>query len=123
MKNIENKKVLSLEEKWESLTFANNFLFCKILESEPEICRRILELLLHIKIERLEEPQAERMLQEGLDSKSVRFDVYVKDSNRVFDIEIQTATKYNLQKRARYYQSMIDMDCLTHGEDYEHLKD
>ncbi len=123
MENIENKKVLSLEEKWESLTFANNFLFCKILESEPEICRRILELLLHIKIERLEEPQAERMLQEGLDSKSVRFDVYVKDSNRVFDIEIQTATKYNLQKRSRYYQSMIDMDCLTHGEDYEHLKD
>ena len=123
MKYITEKKQLSPEEKWESLTFANNFLFCKILESEPEICRRILELLLHIKIERLEEPQAERMLQEGLDSKSVRFDVYVKDENRVFDIEIQTATKYNLQKRSRYYQSMIDMDCLMHGEDYEYLKD
>ncbi len=86
-KNQNNKKVLSPEEKWESLTFANNFIFCKILESEPEICRRILELLLHIKIERLEPPQAERMMQEGLDSKSVRFDVYVKDENRVFDIE------------------------------------
>jgi len=80
-------------------------------------------VLLHIKIERLEPPQAERTMQEGLDSKSVRFDVYVKDENRVFDIEIQTATKHNLRKRSRYYQSMIDMDCLTHGEGYEHLKD
>ncbi len=123
MKNIENKNELSVEEKWESLTFANNFLFCKIMESEPEICRRILELLLHIKIERLEQPQAERTMQEGLDSKSVRFDVYVKDENRVFDIEMQTATKHNLRKRARYYQSMIDMDCLMHGENYRRLKE
>ena len=80
-------------------------------------------MLLHIKIERLEEPQVERTMQEGLDSKSVRFDVYVKDENRVFDIEMQTTTKHNLRKRSRYYQSMIDMDCLVHGEDYEHLKD
>jgi predicted transposase/invertase (TIGR01784 family) len=122
-KNQNDKKHLSLEEKWENLTFANNFLFCRILESEPEICRRLLELLLHIKIEKLEPPQAERTMQEGLDSKSVRFDVYVKGEDRVFDIEMQTATKRNLRKRARYYQSMIDMDCLLHGEDYEHLKD
>ncbi|MBQ3670316.1 MAG: hypothetical protein II921_02420, partial [Treponema sp.] len=54
MGNLTSNKNLSPEEKWESLTFANNFLFCRILESEPEICRRILEILLHIKIERLE---------------------------------------------------------------------
>ena len=38
---------------WEELTFANNFLFCKIMEENPEICRRLLEILLHIKIEKL----------------------------------------------------------------------
>ena len=48
-------------ESWENLTFANNFLFCKIMESEPELCRQLLELLLHIKIERLEVPQAEKV--------------------------------------------------------------
>ncbi len=63
-----NKNELTTEDKWESLTSANNFLFCKILESEPDICRRILELLLHIKIERLEMTQSEQTIQVGLDS-------------------------------------------------------
>ncbi|MBP5452015.1 MAG: hypothetical protein J6Y16_07245, partial [Treponema sp.] len=75
-----NKKYPS----WEELTFANNFLFCKIMESEPELCRQVLEMLLHIKISRLKKPEAERTMQETLDSKSVRFDVYTSDSKRIF---------------------------------------
>ena len=123
MEKNKNKNELTTEDKWESLTFANNFLFCKILESEPDICRRILELLLHIKIERLEMTQSEQTIQVGLDSRSIRCDVYAKDEKRVFDIEIQTTNRANLPKRSRYYQSMIDMDCLMHGEDYENLKE
>ena len=102
---------------WEELTFANNFLFCKIMESEPELCRRILEILLDIKIERLEPPQAEKTMYETLDSKSV------KDRKHVFDIEIQTTVNKKLPKRARYYQSIIDMDNLSRGEKYSKLKD
>ena len=108
---------------WEELTFANNFLFCKIMESEPELCRRVLEILLKIKIARLEAPQAEKTMYETLDSKSVRFDVYAKDSRHVFDIEIQTTVNKKLPKRARYYQSVIDMDNLSRGEKYSKLKD
>ena len=123
MRNLTTNKNLSPEEKWESLTFANNFLFCRILESEPEICKRILEMLLHIKIERLEMLQSELTIQVGLDSHSIRCDVYAKDEGRVFDIEIQTTNRSDLPKRARYYQSAIDMDCLSRGEEYESLKD
>ncbi|MBR6080265.1 MAG: Rpn family recombination-promoting nuclease/putative transposase [Treponema sp.] len=108
---------------WEELTFANNFLFCKIMESEPELCRQILEMLLHIKIQKLKKPQAERTMMETLDSKTVRFDVYTSDSGHVFDIEIQTTSDKNLPKRARYYQSVIDMDNLSGGEKYSSLKD
>ena len=108
---------------WEELTFANNFLFCKIMESEPELCRRILEILLGIKIARLEAPQAEKTMYENIDSKSVRFDVYAKDSRHVFDIEIQTTISKKLPKRARYYQSVIDMDTLSRGDKYSKLKD
>ncbi len=110
-------------QSWEELTFANNFLFCKIMESEPELCRQLLELLLHIKIDHLEVPEAERTMQEWVDSKSVRFDVYAKDDKRIFDIEIQTTNNKNLPKRARYYQSIIDVDNLTKGENYTKLKD
>ena len=108
---------------WEELTFANNFMFCKIMESEPEICRRLLEILLHIKIEKLEMPHSEHTLQEAPDAKSVRFDVYTKDEKRIFDLEIQTTLKANIPKRARYYQSIIDMDNLSRGENYSKLKD
>ncbi len=112
-----------LFQSWEKLTFANNFLFCKILENDKELCRQLLELLLHIKIEKLEEPEIERSMQETIDSKSVRFDVYTKDNNSIFDIEMQTTKKKNLPKRARYYQSIIDIDNLSRGENYAKLKD
>ena len=114
-----NKKYPS----WEELTFANNFLFCKIMESEPELCRQILEMLLHIKISKLKKPEAERTMQESIDSKSVRFDVYTSDARRIFDIEIQTTSNKNLPKRARYYQSVIDLDNLSKGTKYSKLKD
>lgn len=55
-------------ERWENLTLANNFMFCKIMESEPELCRELLELLLHIKIDRLEKPVGERTIQESISS-------------------------------------------------------
>ena len=87
------------------------------------ICRRLLEILLHIKIEKLEPPKSEWAMQESVGSKGVRFDVYTKDDNRIFDIEIQTTNQKNLPKRARYYQSIIDMDNLSHGEKYSQLKD
>ena len=108
---------------WEELTFADNFLFCKILEDDPELCRQLLELLLHIKIDHLEPPQGERAMQETLDAKSVRFDVYTKDDSRIFDIEMQTTDAGDLPERSRYYQSVIDMDNLSRGESYTKLKD
>ena len=58
-----------------------------------------------------------------IDSKSVRFDVYTKGDNKIFDIEIQTTNKKNLPKRSRYYQSIIDMSNLNAGTDYDELKD
>jgi hypothetical protein len=56
------RKEFKKSPAWEELTFANNFMFCKIMESEPEICRRLLEILLHIKIEKLEMPHSEHTL-------------------------------------------------------------
>lgn len=119
----EKMKVMTKTKNWENLTFADNFLFCKILESEPELCRQLLEILLHIKIDRLETPQSEKTMQELIGAKSVRFDVYAEDGEQIFDIEIQTTKKKNLQKRARYYQSIIDVGNLSKGENYTKLKD
>ena len=47
--------------------------------------------------------------------------LYLKDSDKVFDIELQNAIDFDLPFRTRYYQSMIDTDNLLKGEHYSKL--
>ncbi|MCR4579780.1 MAG: Rpn family recombination-promoting nuclease/putative transposase, partial [Treponema sp.] len=58
-----------------------------------------------------------------LSSKGVRLDVYLKDEDKIIDVELQAHPKPAIGKRARYYQSMIDIDSLMKGQDYLNLKD
>lgn len=115
---------LTPAEKWERATLADNFIFCKVMTANPDLCKELLELLLNIKIERIEIPVAERSFKVDYDSKGIRFDVYVKDgTGRCFDIEIQTTNRTNLAKRARYYQGLMDVDSLVSGADYSELNE
>lgn len=123
---MRNRNELSSLEKWERLTFADNFIFCKVMEESPEICLEMIELLLDIKVERVEIPEIERTIKTGYVSKGIRLDVYVKDgSGRCFDIEIQTsvAKELSLKKRARYYQGLMDVDSVFAGADYRSLNE
>ena len=106
----------------EELTFTDDFIFGAVMKHK-EICIGVLERLLHIKIDHIEYPKLQKHLKPFYTSKGVRLDVYVKDSNRVFDVELQNREFEALGKRTRYYQSMIDMDNLMKGEDYSKLKE
>ena len=118
------KKRLSPAEMWESLTFADDFIFCRVLEKNLDVAKEILELLLDIQIDRVELSSAQKDCKTDYLSKGARFDVYVKDgSGRCFDIEIQTSHLTDLVKRARYYQGVMDVDNLMAGDDYKDLKD
>lgn len=118
------KNELTPAEKWNSLTLANNFIFCKVLEENPDVSKKILEMLLNIKIDRIEKTCSEYSLKTDFDSHGVRFDVYVKDgTGRCFDIEIQTSKVTKLAKRARYYQGLMDVDNIQSGGNYESLKE
>ena len=70
--NNEKKKRMSLAEKWESLTFADNYIFCKVLEDNPDVTKEILELLLDIKIDHIEQPRKENSLQVDFMSKRIQ---------------------------------------------------
>ena len=101
-----------------------NFIFCKVLEENPDVSKKILEMLLNIKIDRIEKTCSEYSLKTDFDSHGVRFDVYVKDgTGRCFDIEIQTSKVTKLAKRARYYQGLMDVDNIQSGGNYESLKE
>ena len=56
-------------------------------------------------------------------TKGVRLDVYLKDSDKIIDIEMQSYQQKALGKRTRYYQSMIDIDAIMKGEPYKNLKE
>ena len=40
-------------KKYEELRFTDDFMFSKVLTNNPEICRRLLELFLDIKIKKV----------------------------------------------------------------------
>ena len=108
--------------EWKKLTLADDFIFSRIMQN-TEVCKEVLELLLKIKISRIEFPVAQKVIQTLKASKGVRMDVYVQedDGQRVFDIEIQSVITKEEALRARYYQGMLDLDNLLKGSDYVEL--
>ena len=93
---------------WKELTIADNFIFCKVMQNE-RLCRGVLETLLGIKVSRIDYLQTENPIENFYDSRGIRLDVYVKDSGRIFNIEIQTGNYDDLMLRARYYLSSSDV--------------
>lgn len=108
---------------YDRLKFTDDFMFCKILENNPDLCKELLEVILGIKIRKVECISKQKEIRVKSDGKGVRFDVYVEDSdNTVFDLEMQTTKKKDLPKRSRYYQGMIDMDSIQKRAKYSELK-
>ena len=103
--------------KWESLTIKDNFIFGKTMEVNPDLCRRLIEQILNLKIKSVSYPEREKTIDARIDSKGIRLDVYVEDdANRSFDLEIQLTDNDDLAKRMRYYHSLIDLDKLHKGK-------
>ena len=108
---------------YSELTFTDDFMFCKVLTTNLDLCQELLELVLGIKIRRLAPPESQKTINTTYDGRGIRLDVYVEDdSNTVFNIEMQTTIRRGLPRRLRYYQSMIDLDLLERGADFRQLK-
>ena len=101
------------------LEFKDAPMFGRVMRNE-ELCKQVLEVILNIEIDHIEYLNTEQEVSAYNDAKGVRLDVYLKASDKVFDIEMQTTdTPYG--KRMRYYQSAIDSSLLNKGEDYTML--
>ena len=122
---------------WDSLTFANNYVFQEVLKNK-KLCKYLIERILHIQIKDIRYLIEERHINSArISSKSIRLDVYVENrEGTVLDIEMQVtgdnSTVYSgseeaevvsgLPLRTRYYQSLISMDMLRRGMDYQELR-
>ena len=66
--------------------------------------------------------ETQKSLKFVKDMHGVRFDAYIKSENVWAEVEMQTVSNLPLGKRARYYQSNMDLDCLEASTDYTALK-
>ena len=111
-----------MKKRYEDLTFSDDFLFCKILEQEPELCKKLLELILGRKLGSLVLVNREKPIEITADGKGVRFDIYAEEENNtVYDVEMQNINLGSLPKRARYSQGMIDLHLMERGKSYNEL--
>lgn len=110
-------------KSYEELEFTDDFLFCKILENNVDLCRELTELILGRKIGKILPLESQKSIEITADGKGVRFDVYMEDDDQtIYDIEMQQAREQDLPKRMRYYQGMIDLSQLERGAKYAELK-
>ena len=111
-----------MEKTFEKLQIKDDFMFSIIMRN-PKFCKPFLELVLGIKISRIEYPKSQETIDISADAKSVRLDIYVEDGKgTVYNIEMQTTGNRNIPKRTRYYQGMIDLNILEKGHNYKDLK-
>ena len=116
------EKYEDLQKKIDSLTFTDDGMFQAVLR-DPEISAELVECLLHIKVDHVEYPELEKTIAPFYTTKGVRLDVYLRDSDKIIDVEMQSYPLEEPGKRTRYYNSMVDIDSLMKGQDYSELKD
>ncbi len=110
-------------KRFDDLTIADDFMFCKVMQNE-ELCKTFLELILSDEIGKIKELSSQKAIINNSESKSVRLDILVKDeTGKLFNIEMQVVNQHNLPKRMRYYQSAIDVAGLDKGAFYKDLND
>jgi len=110
---------MSNRKKLQDLTIRDNFMFAAVMV-QKENCKRLLEMLLNIRIERIE-ISYEKSIIYNPEYKGVRLDVYARDEkNTRYDVEMQVVRE-ELGKRSRYYHSQMDMDLLLSGQTYDEL--
>ena len=117
-----DERKMSAEERWNSATIANNFIFYKVMKNNPDVCRELLEILLEMEIERIH-IYSEESIEVDFGSKGIRMDVFAKNETQAFNIEMQASDTKELPERARYYQGVMDVDNLKSGQKYRELKD
>ena len=109
-------------KKYEDLRYTDGFIFNKVMSTNPDIAKQVIELILDIEIRKITVIEHEKTMDIDPGAKYSRFDVYIEtNAGKVIDLEMQTTLKKNLPKRMRYYQDVSDLNTLGSGKDYETL--
>ena len=67
------------EKEYGELLFTDDFMFCKVLENNEELCKELLELILGRKVRKINYLAKQKVIDITSDGKGVRLDVYLED--------------------------------------------
>ena len=108
--------------KFQDLNLSDDFLFSKVMGDEA-VLRPVVEKILEIQIREMTIVQPQKMIEIEPDSKGIRLDIMADDEEGSrYSVEMQNENEYNINKRSRYYHSMMDLDLLQRGERYQDLR-
>ena len=108
--------------KFQDLNLSDDFLFSKVMGDET-VLRPVVEKILGIQIREMTIVQPQKMIEIEPDSKGIRLDIMADDEEGSrYSVEMQNENEYNINKRSRYYHSMMDLDLLQRGERYQDLR-
>ena len=108
-------------KRWEELDITDDFIFTRVMRSK-KLCRTLLEMILKVKIGRIKFLTSHHSLQIDPNAKGIIMDVYLRDENKVINVEMQASNHGDLPRRARYYQAAADIDTTPKGSEYSDLK-
>ncbi|MBR1758407.1 MAG: Rpn family recombination-promoting nuclease/putative transposase [Lachnospiraceae bacterium] len=110
------------KESYKSLRFTNDFMFCKILSNNPDLCKELIEMILDVKINRIMSVDPQEPIEITPDGRGIRLDVRVEDEKHsMYCVEMQTTNRGNIPKRSRYYQAIADLNSLERSEEFDQL--
>ena len=108
-------------KRWEELDITDDFIFTRVMRNK-KLCRTLLEMILKVKIGRIKFLTSHHSLQIDPNAKGIIMDVYLRDENKVINVEMQASNHGDLPRRARYYQAAADIDTTPKGSEYSDLK-
>ena len=108
-------------KRWEDLDITDDFIFSRVMRNK-KLCRTLLEMILKVKVGKIKFLTSHHAIQIEPNAKGIIMDVYLKDENKVINVEMQTSNHGDLPRRARYYQAAADIDTTPKGSKYKDLK-
>ena len=103
----------SMQQKWEKLTLADDFLFGKVM-SEPTLCAEMLRRIFpNLDIGEIKIIETQKTLKHALHIRGVRFDILTTAARSIFDIEAQNRKLKDLYRRPRAYHIAVGYDALN----------
>ena len=76
-----------MPKSYNELSFIDDFMFCKILSTNPDLTKELLEIILDIKILEIRFPEPQKTIEITADGRGICFDDPFKEGRHIYTFE------------------------------------